>query len=308
MSHVVIQLPKNQLATVQAYYHKNQISKSVPYTQFIAKKNGTTITAYTSGKILFQGGQAEQEAQRWQNLDITPEEKKVKASAILPKNIAEKSFIGSDEVGNGSYFGPLIVCAVYAAKEHLPKLKQLGVKDSKMLTDHDITALAPKIKEIVPFKLLEVTPQKYNAIQPKYNAVHMKVALHNQAIQLLLEQIQPEQPEGILIDQFTSENNYRKYLKGEKNPITENLYFITKGEQYHLAVAAASILCRANFLESLRVGSTELGIVLPSGAGSRSDQVAATILKRGGLPLLEQYAKLHFANTQKALKLARMSE
>ena len=56
MSHVVIQLPKNQLATVQAYYHKNQISKPVPYTQFIAKKNGTTITAYTSGKILFQGG------------------------------------------------------------------------------------------------------------------------------------------------------------------------------------------------------------------------------------------------------------
>ena len=170
------------------------------------------------------------------------------------------------------------------------------------------SGLAPKIKEIVPFKLLEVTPQKYNAIQPKYNAVHMKVALHNQAIQLLLEQIQPEQPEGILIDQFTPENNYRKYLKGEKNPITENLYFITKGEQYHLAVAAASILCRAKFLESLRVGSSELGIVLPSGAGTRSDQVAATILKRGGLPLLEQYAKLHFANTQKALKLARMSE
>lgn len=308
MSHVVIQLPKNQLGKVQAFYQKEQLNKSVPYTQFIAKKNGTTITAYTSGKILFQGGQAEEEARRWQTLDTTPEAKKVKASTALPKNLAEKSFIGSDEVGNGSYFGPLIVCAVYASTEILPKLKQLGVKDSKMLTDYDISALAPKIKEIVPFKLLEVTPQKYNAIQPKYNAVHMKVALHNQAIQLLLQQIAPVKPEGILIDQFTPEGNYRKYLKGEKSPVTENLYFVTKGEQYHLAVAAASILCRAQFLESLKTGSKEVGLTLPSGAGAKSDQVAAKILQQGGLPLLEQHAKLHFANTKKAQKIAGIVE
>lgn len=308
MSHVVIQLAKNQLAKVQAFYQKEQLNKSVPYTQFIAKKNGTTITAYTSGKILFQGSQAEEEARRWQALDTTPEAKKVTASKDLPQNLAEKSFIGSDEVGNGSYFGPLIVCAVYASTENLPKLKQLGVKDSKMLTDHDISTLAPKIKEIVPFKLLEVTPKKYNEIQPKYNAVHMKVALHNQAIQLLLQQIAPVKPEGILIDQFTPEGNYRKYLKGEKAPVTDHLYFVTKGEQYHLAVAAASILCRAQFLESLKTGSKEVGMTLPSGAGTKSDQIAARLLQQGGLPLLEQHAKLHFANTKKAQKLAGMSE
>ena len=306
MSHVVIQLPKKRIIELQQFYQKELLNKNIPYIQFVAKKAGTTITAYTSGKILFQGANAEQEASRWQS-DIsaapTTASKKKQTTSVLPKNLAELSFIGSDEVGNGSYFGPLIVCAVYADKDNLSSLKQLGVKDSKMLTDNDIRQLAPKIKKIVPFKLLEVTPSKYNQIQPKYNAVHMKVVLHNQAIRLLLEQIGPIQPEGILIDQFTPESNYRKYLKSEKFAVTEKLYFVTKGEQYHLAVAAASILCRAQFLESLETGSKEVGVTLPSGAGTKSDQVAATILRKGGLELLGQYAKLHFANTQKAQKI-----
>ncbi|MHC5268189.1 ribonuclease HIII [Enterococcus sp. LJL98] len=303
MSHVVIQLPKNQLANMQSFYEKERLNKNVPYTQFIAKKNGTTITAYTSGKVLFQGSQAEAEASRWQNLDRTSDERKAKPTSALPKDLASQSWVGSDEVGNGSYFGPLIVCAVYASAANLPQLKKLGVKDSKMLTDHDIRALAPKIKEIVPYRLLEVTPTKYNEIQPKYNAVHMKVALHNQAIQLLLKQIAPEKPEGILIDQFTPEGNYRKYLKGEKTPVTDKLYFVTQGEQYHLAVAAASILCRAQFLESLQSASKKVGHLLPSGAGAKSDQVAAKLLREGGMALLAQHAKLHFANTKKAQKL-----
>lgn len=307
MSHVVIQLPKNKIDELQQFYQKDLLNKNVPYTQFVAKKGGTTITAYTSGKILFQGATAEQEANRWQASATSPSvkgSKKNNSNHALPKNLAELSFIGSDEVGNGSYFGPLIVCAVYADKEHLTALKQLGVKDSKMLTDSDIRGLAPKIKTLVPFKLLEVTPSKYNQIQPKYNAVHMKVVLHNQAIRLLLDMIAPTKPEGILIDQFTPEANYRKYLKGESKPVTDNLYFVTKGEQYHLAVAAASILCRAQFLDSLATSSKEVGLNLPSGAGTKSDQVAAQILRKGGMALLSQHAKLHFANTQKAQKLA----
>lgn len=307
MSHVVIQLPKNQIIKLQQFYQNELLNKNVPYTQFVAKKNGTTITAYTSGKILFQGASAEQEAGRWQDTAATPgvtASNKKQGNQTLPKNLGSLPFIGSDEVGNGSYFGPLIVCAVYADQEHLPLLKQLGVKDSKMLTDSDIRGLAPKIKALVPFKLLEVTPTKYNQIQPRYNAVHMKVVLHNQAIRLLLEMIAPTKPEGILIDQFTPESSYRKYLKGEAEQVTDNLYFVTKGEQYHLAVAAASILCRAQFLDSLDIGSKEVGFTLPSGAGTKSDQVAAKILRKGGMELLSQHAKLHFANTKKAQKLA----
>lgn len=136
--------------------------------------------------------------------------------------------LGSDEVGNGSYFGPLCVCAAYADKEHLDALKRLGVKDSKMLTDDQIRKMATAIKELIPYRLLVVSPEKYNEIQPKYNAVRMKVALHNQAIRLLLDQIAPTKPEAILIDQFTSEANYMKYVKQEPQRVEQKSILLLK--------------------------------------------------------------------------------
>ncbi len=176
------------------------------------------------GKVLFQGKNAEQEAARWGSSDPSA----AKTSSSLPKNFASLAVLGSDEVGNGSYFGPLCVCAAYADKEHLDALKRLGVKDSKMLTDDQIRKMATAIKELIPYRLLVVSPEKYNEIQPKYNAVRMKVALHNQAIRLLLDQIAPTKPEAILIDQFTSEANYMKYVKQESNASSKKSILLLK--------------------------------------------------------------------------------
>lgn len=300
MGTTVVQLTPQKLEEAKKYYAPYITPRKIPYVSFFAKKDHLTITAYNSGKIMFQGDNEDQEAALWQ----IKESNKPKKAGSLPENFAQKSIIGSDEVGNGSYFGPLVVCAAYASKNQLPTLKKLGVKDSKMLNDKQILDLAPKIKELVFYQELVVMPQKYNQIQPDYNAVHMKVALHNQCLHLLLEKISPQQPEAILIDQFVQESTYRKYLKKEKNSVTQNLYFITKGEQYHLAVAAASIICRAEFLQKLQQLSLEIGFDLPSGAGTQSDKQAAKIIKQGGVDLLSHYAKLHFKNTEKAKKIA----
>ncbi|AYW46965.1 ribonuclease HIII [Tetragenococcus osmophilus] len=300
MGTTVIKLTSQKLKEARQYYASYIKPRKIPYASFFAKKDNITITAYNSGKIMFQGDNEEQEASLWQN----NQSNKPKKERNLPENFAQKSIIGSDEVGNGSYFGPLVVCAVYASKNQLPTLKKLGVKDSKMLNDKQILDLAPKIKELVFYQELVVMPQKYNQIQPDYNAVRMKVALHNQCLHLLLEKIFPQQPEAILIDQFAQEATYRKYLKKEKNPVTQNLYFITKGEQYHLAVAAASIICRAEFLQKLDQLSFEIGLTLPSGAGEKSDKQAAKIIKQAGVESLGHYAKLHFKNTEKAKKIA----
>ncbi|MFV0561037.1 MAG: ribonuclease HIII [Enterococcus sp.] len=302
----VIKVSAQEMKKLKENYHPFFLNKSVPYTEFVAKKNGTTITAYTSGKVMFQGANAEQEAARWTSSTVptTKNTKTKKNVTTLPKNFAQLSVIGSDEVGNGSYFGPLCVCAAYVDRAHLALLKELGVRDSKELKDSQIISIAKNIREVIPYQLLVVPPKKYNAIQPTYNAVRMKVALHNQAIQLLLKQIAPKKPEGILIDQFTPEVNYKKYVRLEKEPVQEKIFFITKGEHYHLAVAAASIISRASFLEELDKASNELGIPVPSGAGAKSDHVAAKILQRGGIDLLNQYAKLHFANTEKAKRIA----
>jgi ribonuclease HIII len=298
MSSAVLKLSKTEIKKLKNYYADYLLNKKVPYSEFSAKKNGTSITAYTSGKVLFQGKNAEQEAARWGSSDPS-----AKTSSSLPKNFASLAVLGSDEVGNGSYFGPLCVCAAYADKEHLDALKRLGVKDSKMLTDDQIRKMATAIKELIPYRLLVVNPEKYNEIQPKYNAVRMKVALHNQAIRLLLDQIAPTKPEAILIDQFTSEANYMKYVKQEPQRVEQKIYFVTKGEQYHLSVAAASIISRASFLDELDKASLELGTKVPSGAGKPSDELAAKLLRQGGIDLLSKFAKLHFANTEKAKKM-----
>lgn len=302
----VIKVSKETIKKMQTYYEKNRLNKAVPYTEFVAKTGNTTITAYTSGKVVFQGPDAERVAAKWGK----PIQKKGSSTSSkkiidpLPANFSQLSVLGSDEVGNGSYFGPVTVCAAYVDKTMVTKLKALGVKDSKELTDPQIVQLSAVIKELIPYKLLIVEPEKYNQIQPKYNAVHMKVALHNQAIHLLLKEIAPTKPEAILIDQFTPEANYKKYVRSEQNQVSEKLYFITKGEQYHVAVAAASIISRAAFLEELDKESKELGMKVPSGAGTTSDKIAAKVLVKGGMELLGKYVKLHFANTEKAKKIA----
>ncbi|MFC0234236.1 ribonuclease HIII [Vagococcus entomophilus] len=304
---IVLQVNKSVLEKMNNHYSPFKKEQAPPYTLFAAKKGTVTITAYKSGKVLFQGPSAEKEAGNWQASSSTPtaHSTDLKKKTTLPPNFSNWSVIGSDEVGNGSYFGPVTVCAAFVPREKIHPLKKLGVKDSKLLTDSQIRLLAPKIEALIDLRLLTVTPSKYNQIQPKYNVNHMKAVLHNQAIYLLLQQIAPTQPEGILIDQFTPEKNYRRYIKTEVHPVTDNLYFTTKGEHYHIAVAAASIICRAAFLDSLEALSLEAEFPLPSGAGSKSDAIAAKILKKGGLELLGKYAKLHFANTEKAHKLNR---
>lgn len=331
MSAIVIKPDKALYKEIIHYYRRYRLSKTVPYSELTAKKDGTTITVYTSGKVMFQGNAAEQEASLWQdrrgnagqeNKKGEGEKDKLKkrntgtaksASSSskskaertgLPKNFSQWSVLGSDEVGNGSYFGPLIVCAAYAPAEKLALLKELGVRDSKELTDSQIQKIAEALKGVLDYQLLVLTPEKYNEIQPQYNAVRMKVALHNQAIWLLLQKLAPEKPQAILMDQFVAESSYRRYVAKEKHQVQEKIYFITKGEQYHLSVAAASILARAAFVQELEKASKELGFIVPSGAGTKSDQLAAKVLQRGGMDLLGKYVKLHFANTQKAQRLA----
>lgn len=310
MSQMVIQIDKKTLSKMKSYYSSSMVS-SIPYSVFTAKKNDTTITAYKSGKVLFQGKNAEKEASNWQSIDQPSLKKDISkpsrtvSSSSLPDHFSEWSIIGSDEVGNGSYFGSLPVCAVYAPKEQHSLLKSLGVRDSKNLNDQQIIQIAKQLETQVPYALTVVTPQKYNEIQPTMSQGKMKAILHNHTLLKLLKQIDPIHPEAILIDQFELPSTYKKHIEDEEKQILENVYFKTKAESSHLAVAAASIIARYYFLKSLDELSEEVGIRLPSGAGIQSDRVAAKIYNRYGMEGLERTAKIHFANTQKAIVLSK---
>lgn len=291
MSHYTLLKKENK--ELQTFYQKYCITPP-PHADWAAQYQGTRITAYQSGKILFQGKNAEQEYYRWQKEE--KEEKEPSSSSL-----SQLSLIGSDEVGNGSYFGPLVVVAAYVTKEDIPWLTTLEVADSKTLTDEKMKKIAPQLKEKLPYQALIVSPKKYNAIQPRYNAVKMKVALHNQTLLLLEKRIEKEnQPlDALLIDQFTSEKNYQQYVKEEKEQPHHPVLMRVKGEQEHLAVAAASIIARTLFLEQLEQLGVPYHLTLPSGAGEKVDQVGVELCRRYGVDTLEKVAKLHFKNTQK---------
>ncbi|KGM44883.1 ribonuclease HIII [Neobacillus niacini] len=306
VGNVVLNLSMSEINKMKSYYEGKLLDKTPPGSVFAAKTSGSMITAYKSGKVLFQGSGSEAEAGRWGVADAKAPSKSKAAKGHLPEGFSSWSVIGSDEVGTGDFFGPITVVAAYVRKEDIPLLKELGVRDSKDLNDDKIIAIAKVIKDVVPFSLMTLKNEKYNQLQKAgMSQGKMKALLHNQAILNVLEKIAPVKPDGILIDQFVQESTYFQHVKNQKAVAKENVYFSTKAEGIHLAVAAASILARYAFVQYFDKLSEAAGFKIPKGAGSLVDEAAAKLILKKGREVLPQFVKLHFANTEKAMNLIK---
>lgn len=289
MASITLTPSEKEIQAFLEHYQSSLAPSKNPYIRYFLRLPQATVSIYTSGKVLLQGEGAEKYASffGYQVVEET-------SGQNLP-------LIGTDEVGNGSYFGGLAVVASFVTPDQHDFLRKLGVGDSKTLTDQKIRQIAPILKEKIQHQALLLSPSKYNeVIGDRYNAVSVKVALHNQAIYLLLQK--GIQPEKIVIDAFTSAKNYDKYLAQEANRFSNPISLEEKAEGKYLAVAVSSIIARDLFLENLENLGRELGYQLPSGAGTASDKVASQILQAYGMQGLNFCAKLHFKNTEKAKK------
>lgn len=291
-------------------HYKSYIQNKKPAGSiFFAKPEGCTITAYQSGKVLFQGKTAESEADQWQTgqqKTIKPKAEKKRKQFALPDDLAGLSMIGSDEVGTGDYFGPITVVAAFVSSQQMEEVRKHGVKDSKLLNDTQIVTIAKKIIPHVPYSLLTLDNKKYNELKEQgMSQVKMKALLHNKALQHTINKIGGSHCDGILIDQFAPPGAYFSHLKGESKQVRKNVYFATKAESLHLSVAAASIIARYALLQEFEQLSEKAGMRLPKGAGNQVDEAAARLINRRGEDVLPQFAKVHFANTQKAKKLVK---
>lgn len=289
MASITLTPSEKEIQAFLEHYQSSLAPSKNPYIRYFLRLPQATASIYTSGKVLLQGEGAEKYASffGYQVVEQT-------SGQNLP-------LIGTDEVGNGSYFGGLAVVASFVTPDQHDFLRKLGVGDSKTLTDQKIRQIAPILKEKIQHQALLLSPSKYNeVIGDRYNAVSVKVALHNQAIYLLLQK--GAQPEKIVIDAFTSAKNYDKYLAQEANRFSNPISLEEKAEGKYLAVAVSSIIARDLFLENLENLGRELGYQLPSGAGTASDKVASQILQAYGMKGLNFCAKLHFKNTEKAKK------
>jgi ribonuclease HIII len=307
MANIVLSISTNIQKEVMTYYATHFIERKAPGVIFAAKLPDTAITMYKSGKLMFQGGGAEREAARWGTIEktATPSASAIGAKGdVLPNNFAIMSVLGSDETGTGDYFGPITVAAVYVPTSKIELINELGVKDSKMLTDDYMRKIAPDLRAACVHSVLVLRNEKYNSLQAKgYSQGKMKAMMHNKALQNTLSKMAPEKPEFILIDQFAERGVYYNYLKNERELVQENVYFSTKAEQLHVAVATASILARAAFLKEMDRLSDIAGLTLMKGASNKVDMQAARIWRNQGEEFLRSITKWHFANTDKARKM-----
>jgi ribonuclease HIII len=205
--------------------------------------------------------------------------------------------IGIDESGKGDYFGPLVIAAVFVDATTQSELALMQVRDSKKISDGRILEMAPDIKTICPHSVIAIGPQKYNELYAKIKNLNRLLAWgHAKALENLLER-------GIfceraISDQFGDERLILNALqeKGRKIVLEQR----TKAES-DLAVAAASILARAEFLIRLKRLSDEVGTTLPKGASPAVELAARMVVKKHGRERLETVAKLHFKTTQAVL-------
>lgn len=278
-----------------------------PYAKWQAKDGDTVITLYESGKVVFQGKDADLASDFWitteklnsGKVDVknsANKEKKEKLDYINPK-IYYTSTIGSDEVGTGDYFGPIVVTATFVAKENIPFLEELGVKDSKKMTDDKILEVVPKIIKTIPYESIILSNKEYNE---KYNSdINMnkiKAILHNKALMTIKNKEQNY--DYIVVDQFAEPYVYFNYLKTSSN-VVRNITFMTKAEDKCLSVACASIISRYIFLKEFDKLSKNLGMNLLKGASDKVDEQGLTIVKKYGIDKLSEIAKLNFKNTEK---------
>lgn len=208
-------------------------------------------------------------------------------------------WVGSDESGKGDYFGPLVVAAVCLDNATGKKLYQDGVMDSKALSDKKIRELAQEIrKSAKSFSILALKEpfynQRYAQLQSqKMNLNHLLASGHVHALDAVLQKVPT--CHWAVVDQFSRHSSIAAQLLARHPGLH---VYETPGGERDMAVAAASILARDTFVSIMDALSAKAGFPLPKGGGAQATAAAKRVVKEQGREALEQYVKLHFANTK----------
>ncbi len=297
--NIVIKVNEETKQKMIEYYKDKVRDKKIPYAIFQAQEEDTVITLYESGKAMFQGTSADVDAAMWGTvLDNTKEKQEEQKKKDLKYHNC--SSVGSDEVGTGDYFGPIVVTAAYVKKEDVERLEKLGVGDSKKITDEKIKKITPELIKIVKYRSMILTNKEYNEKYTKdINMNKIKAILHNKVLYQLMTEEKPN-VDYIVVDEFAREKRYYEYLEGIPN-VQRNITFMTKAEDKNLAVASASIISRYIFLKEFDKLCDSIHIPLPKGAGKDVDEIGEEVVEKYGEDKLKEIAKFNFKNTDRIL-------
>lgn len=296
------------------FYDEMKRPKTPQYALFQADDGDTVVTLYESGKAVFQGSDADIASEYWIETEkinsgtaiVTNSETKKKETIKGETKESDSKYhninsVGSDEVGTGDYFGPIVVSSCYVTKEDVTFLDELGVMDSKKITDDKILKIAPLIAKRIKYKSIILSNTDYNKFHNSdFNMNKIKAILHNKVLYQMINEEHPDY-DYIIVDEFAKEHRYYDYIKDSPN-IQRDITFMTKAEDKCLSVACASIISRYLFLKEFDKLSDSLHIPLPKGANNEVDKIGMEIVEKYGKEKLFEVAKINFMNTSRILK------
>ena len=307
---ITLKVSDNTMEKMAEYFEDKKRLKTPPYAVFQADEADTVVTLYQSGKAVFQGISADIDANLWsqmeknlnpnKNVDMKVASNEKKKETKKNSKVYYANTIGSDEVGTGDYFGPIVITASYVTKEDIPFLESLGVKDSKKMTDEQILKITPQIIKKIPYYTMTLSNKEYNQRHSEYNMNAMKAILHNKALLEMTKQYKDY--DYIVVDQFAEKYVYYNYLRKVPN-VQRNITFITKAEDQCLSVACSAIISRYIFIKEFDKLSKKYNQTLPKGAGPIVDEIGAKLVKEYGIDVLNEIAKTNFKNTEKIKEL-----
>ena len=300
----VFTIKKSDIDLFSDYYNQQPVIPEDSRIMMIFKNDDITLTIYQSLKAMIQGKNAYDDYMMWsdilgfntENVSIETKEPN-QDNTRLNNKLYYASAIGSDEVGTGDFFGPVIVCAAYVNKSMIETLETLKIRDSKKLSDEYILSIGDKLKMLVPHSVLVTDNKKYNELTLQgYNMNKIKAYLHNHAIKKCMKMV--DGPiENVIIDQFCSPKLYYEYLEGVET--YRDITFLEKAEDQHLSVACASIIASYSFLLHMKELNKIAGMILPFGAGAGVDAVGQILVMKKGLDFLPMVAKMNFKNIER---------
>jgi ribonuclease HIII len=257
------------------------------------------VNVYTSGKTS-TGGKASPLRDMIENWRLT--QTKVRANvhaAVAAPGPDGTPRVGTDEAGKGDYFGPLVVAGVRIVGEAIArKLHNVGAKDSKRLSVPGVRNVARRVREAVGpenTRVVVLSPKEYEVRrQAADNNVGKLLAQVNVQI---FEELGSEEVKLFVVDEFGKAA--RSCVKPWLPPGVRLV--VRPGAEDDLAVAAASVLARARYLEEMDALSEEVGFELPRGA-THVLGAARRVAEKRGLEGLEKVAKVHFSTTARVLE------
>jgi ribonuclease HIII len=292
-----------QAATLRVYMRdQDYIFRDVPYAEFAGAKGQVNVVFYTSGKLVVQGKGTQEFVEFVLEPLILKEVKLGYEEVLNPELLAPR--IGVDESGKGDFFGPLCVAGVYINASVIEAWKAAGVRDSKAIgSDRKIAELSKLIRETkgCVSTVIPIGNEAYNRLMAKMKSVNRVLAWgHARAIENLMTQrhLMNPLPERAISDQFAHDKEtVAKALMALGREI--ELVQRHKAES-DLAVAAASILARNEFVTRLHRLGEQYGVKFPKGAGTNVDAIAKEFFEKHGAAELAKVAKMHFRTSLRA--------